>query len=252
VFLPVSDNNRRIWISYHYVTLALIAANVAVFTLQTIGTEDDFNRLMYGLGMIPAVVTGDARLDPGLSLLPPALTLLTSMFLHGGIGHLAGNMLFLWVFGDNIEDSMGHGRFLGFYLLSGVIASLVQIMVDAGSQVPVIGASGAVSGILGAYFVLHPRVQVWVLAFAIIPVRLPTFVVLGLWIGMQLVMSLTTAEGEPETVAWWAHIGGFFAGAALIRYFRYPHVPLWDTSKDGELKVGGLRFRGRTKGSDDA
>lgn len=252
MFLPVSDNNRRIWIRYHYVTLALIAACIVVFVLQTLGSADDFNRLMYGLGMIPAVVTGEARLAPELSLLPPSLTLFSSMFLHGGIAHLAGNMLFLWVFGDNIEDSMGHGRFLGFYVLCGVIAALAQLMVDAGSQVPVIGASGAVSGILGAYFVLHPRVQVWVLAFAFIPVRLPTFIVLGLWIGMQVFMSLMTAEGEPESVAWWAHIGGFVAGAVLIRYFRYPHVPLWDTSTDGELKVGGLRFHRRKNGSNDA
>ena len=251
MFLPVSDNNRRIWIRYHFVTLALVGACIAVFLLQISGTEDDFNRLMFGLGMIPAVIVGDARLDPELVLVPPSLTLLTSMFLHGGLGHLFGNMLFLWVFGDNVEDSMGHGRFLGFYLLCGVIAALAQLTVDAGSRVPVIGASGAVSGILGAYFVLHPRVQVWVLAFAFIPLRLPTWVVLGLWIAMQFVMSLSTGEGEPETVAWWAHIGGFVAGAVLIRYFRYPHVPLWDTSAGDALKVGGLRFRNRQEGSND-
>jgi membrane associated rhomboid family serine protease len=147
---------------------------------------------------------------------------------------------------------MGHRRFLGFYVLCGVIAALAQIMVDATSQVPVIGASGAVSGVLGAYLVLHPRVKVWVLAFGLIPVRLPTFIVLGLWIGMQVVMSLMTVEGEPESIAWWAHIGGFVAGAVLIRYFRYPHVPLWDTSTDGEIKVSGLRFRRKKNGSNDA
>jgi len=252
VFLPVSDNNRRIWIRYHYVTLGLVAACIAIFLLQISGTEDDFDRVMFGLGMIPAVIVGDARLDPGLAIVPPVLTLITSMFLHGGWGHLFGNMLFLWVFGDNVEDSMGHGRFLGFYLLCGAVAAVAQIMVDAGSKVPVIGASGAVSGILGAYFVLHPRVQVWILAFAFIPVRLPTFVVLGLWFVMQLLMSFASQEGEPEMVAWFAHIGGFLAGALLIRYFRYPHVPLWDTSAGDALKVGGLRFRNRKPGSDDA
>jgi len=251
VFLPVSDQNRHHWIRYHYVTLALIAACVAIFMLQISGTADDFGRLMFGFGMIPAVITGSAALDPALEIVPPAATLLTSMFLHGGFGHLFGNMLFLWVFGDNVEDAMGHGRFLGFYLLCGVVAALAQLIVDPGSRVPVIGASGAISGILGAYFVLHPRVQIWVLAFAFIPLRLPTYIVLGLWIALQVFMSFNTAEGEPESVAWWAHIGGFAAGALLIRYFRFPHVPLWDTSADGALKVGGLRFRNSTERKTD-
>lgn len=242
VFIPVTDTNRRFWIQYHYITLILIALCIAVFGLQAAGGEEDYLRLVYGLGTIPSVLFGLATLPDELTLLPGWLTLLTSMFLHGGFAHLAGNMVFLWVFGDNVEDAMGHRRFVIFYLFCGVIAALAHAIVDPSSEVPMIGASGAVSGILGAYFVLHPRVQVWIIVFAFIPVRLPTFLVLGAWAVMQVIFSLWGGE-ESASVAWWAHIAGFAAGALLIRYFRYPHVALWDTSEGGALDIGGVRLR---------
>jgi len=246
VFIPVNDVNRRSWIRYHYVTVALIAACILVFFLQVAGGEEAFNTIVYAFGTIPSVLFGAKSLPPELALIPAWLTLATGIFLHGDIMHLLGNMLFLWVFGDNVEDAMGHGKFLLFYLLCGVIAALAHSIVDPGTDMPLIGASGAISGVLGAYFILHPRVQVWVLLFAFIPVRLPTFIVLGSWALLQLVQSLNS-NPQTDNVAWWAHIAGFASGAWLIRYFRYPHVALWDTSKSGSIDVGGLRLRGGSR-----
>lgn len=242
MFIPLNDVNKRSWIRYHYVTIALIAACVFFFYVEIAGGEQAFARIVYGFGTIPSVLFGIRDLPPGLSVVPAWLTLVTGIFLHGGIMHLLGNMLFLWVFGDNVEDAMGHGKFLLFYLLCGIIASLSHAVLEPGSDVPLIGASGAISGVLGAYFVLHPRVQVWVLLFAFIPVRLPTFIVLGAWALLQVVYTFNSTP-ETQHVAWWAHIAGFAAGAWLIRYFRYPHVALWDTSETGSLEVGGLRLR---------
>ena len=242
VFIPVTDSNRRSWIRYHYVTLALIAVCILVFLLQVSGGQDSFTRLVFGLGVIPSVLFGLSQLPGDVALVPAWLTLLTSMFLHGDLAHLASNMLFLWVFGDNVEDAIGHRRFAAFYVLCGLIAAFAHAIVDPTSQIPTIGASGAVSGILGAYFVIHPRVQVWIVVFAFIPVRLPTFLVLGAWALMQVIFSFW-GGAESASVAWWAHIAGFAAGAGLIRYFRYPHVALWDTSESGTIDVSGVRLR---------
>jgi len=244
VFIPVTDNNRRSWIRYHYVTVVLIALCVLVFVLQIAGDENRFVGMVYAFGAIPSGLFGLRELPEALAVIPTWMTLITSMFLHGGAAHLAGNMIFLWVFGDNVEDAMGHLRFVAFYLLCGVIAALAHATVDFQSTTPMIGASGAISGVLGAYFILHPRVQVWIVVFAFIPVRLPTYVVLGGWILMQIVFSFMAQQGT-EQVAWWAHIAGFAAGAFLIRYFRYPHVALWDTSETGTIDVSGVRFRHR-------
>lgn len=244
VFIPIKDINRRVWVRFHYVTVALIALCVAVFAWQVAGGDHGYQRGIYGLGMIPAVLIGDARLDPELVLVPPYLTLLTSLFLHGGFMHLIGNLLFLWVFGDNVEDAMGHRRFLAFFVVCGVIAGIAHALSDPSSQVPTIGASGAISGVLGAYLVLHPRVKIWVLAFVWLPLKLPAWVVLGLWALLQLANTFL-AGAEATGVAWWAHIAGFAAGAGLIRFFKYPHVVLFDQSEDGDIKVGGLRLRKR-------
>ena len=222
---PLKDDNPLTRIPFQYVTVALIGACVAVFLWQVSLAAGD-NAAVLALGAIPAVVFGSRELAPDLVLVPASVTLVTSMFLHGGWMHLLGNMMFLWIFGDNVEDSMGHLRFLVFYLVCGVVAALAHAGLNADSIVPMVGASGAISGVLGAYLVLHPKTQVLVL-FMFMVTRLPAYVVLGLWIGLQ-VFNASMAGGSGGGTAWWAHIGGFIAGAALIVPFRHKSVPLFD------------------------
>lgn len=229
--IPLKDSNPLHRIAFPYVTVALIAICVLVFLWQqSLGSQGD--GVVYGLGMTPAVLTGAAHLPPSLMLVPPELTLITCMFLHGGWMHLIGNMLFLWIFGDNVEDSMGHVRFLIFYLLTGVAASIAQIVADPGSTGPTIGASGAVSGVLGGYIVLHPRAPVWVLVLRF-PVKLRAMIVIGGWIALQIFSAVQAAmSGDAGGVAWWAHIGGFIAGCVLIVPFRDRRLPLFDRGRD--------------------
>jgi rhomboid family protein len=154
--------------------------------------------------------------------LPASMSLITSMFLHGGFMHLIGNMLYLWIFGNNIEDAMGHGRFIAFYLLCGVIAAMSHAVMEPGSTAPMIGASGAISGVLGAYLLLYPRARVFVLiplGFFFWRMYVPAGFVLGFWFVLQLLSSTATA-GAGGGVAWFAHIGGFLAGMVLIGFFK--------------------------------
>lgn len=181
-----------------------------------------------GFGMIPALLWGQASLAEGIAHVPPALTVLTSLFLHANFLHLAGNMLFLWVFGDNVEDAFGHIRFLGFYLVCGMAAAMAHAVMLPASQQPLIGASGAVAGVLAAYLILHPRVYVWGLVLKWFPVRLRAIYALGLWMVFQLVMAVTA--GQNSEVGWWAHVGGLIAGAALTPLLRQPGVMLFDRS----------------------
>ncbi len=243
VFVPFSDDNPRTWIRYHYVTLALIAACVLVFFWQAALPSDAGNAAVYRFGVVPSVLWGNARLPPSLAALPAEATLLTSLFLHGGWLHLIGNMMFLWVFGDNVEDAMGHRRFIVFYLLCGTVAGLAHAWSAPVSEIPTIGASGAISGVLGAYLVLHPRVGIWGLLFSVIPIRLPTVIVLGSWIGLDLLNAFLDPGGGAG-VAWWAHIGGFAAGALLIPFFRHAHVPLWDRQPGARIREP-IRLRRR-------
>ena len=240
VFIPIADTNPRVWIRYHYVTVTIIGLCVAIYVLQTLLEAHALNSLAYGLGLIPASLFGVRDLSPDLYLVPAPLTLVTSMFLHGSPLHLLGNMLFLWVFGDNIEDSMGHGRFAVFYLLCGSIGGLIHSIWDPASVVPTIGASGAVAGVLGAYLILHPKVKVWGIFFIPFPLRFPTYIVLGGWIALEVADALIFSDPARNTVAVWAHIGGFAAGAGLIRFFKYSHVPLWDKSDEGVPQLRGL------------
>ena len=176
---------------------------------------------VYALGVIPAVLFDEARLASELEWVAPALTPITSMFLHGGILHLAGNMLYLWIFGNNIEDAMGHARFIVFYLLCGVAAVFAQALPDTSSTIPMIGASGAISGVLGAYLLLYPHARVLVLiplGFFLHTMRLKAGIVLGIWFAMQVISSL--ASGDGPGVAWNAHIGGFVAGIVLLPIFK--------------------------------
>jgi membrane associated rhomboid family serine protease len=244
VFPLYDDNTGRLttpWVNY-----ALIAANIFVFVvLQKLGSDTGFTyafstvpqEIMTGRDIItdPQVVeyAGQRVLIPGLGRTPLSvyLTLFTSMFMHGGIAHIGGNMLFLWIFGDNIEDRLGHVRYLIFYLLCGVIASLSHVFVTAAfagdardTLVPSLGASGAISGVLGAYILLHPSRRVTVILFRFLT-DVPAYVAIGIWFAFQLISGLgVLGEGSQQGgVAYAAHIGGFLAGLVLIKFFDIGH-----------------------------
>jgi len=226
MFIPIHDRNPLTIIPWQFVTLALILVNGTVFLWQQSLAEQAQAIAGYAWGMTPSVLWQQRLLPEGVGMVPEGMTLISYAFLHGGWLHLLGNMLFLWVFGDNIEDSMGHARFLLFYLLCAIAAALAHAAMDPGSDIPLIGASGAVAGVLGAYLVLHPRVKVLVLLFSRIPLRLPAWLLLSLWFVFQFI-SLSITGGEDST-AWWAHIGGFLTGMLLIVPMRYKRVPLFD------------------------
>ncbi len=246
MFIPLHDKNPRILIARPWVTLGLIALSTAAFALQLalhgMGGAGADRQLIYGLGLIPATVVGQAEVPPGLYLVPPLATLVTYAFLHGDALHLLGNMLFLWVFGDNIEDAMGHARFAVFYLLGGVAAGLLEVLVEPASMVATIGASGAVAAVMGAYLMLHPRAKILV-PILIFPVYLPAVFLLLAWIGFQVFTAMTGGGGG---IAWWAHIGGFLAGALLIIPFRHNSIPLFGADDP----PSGLRLRKAFKRKD--
>ncbi len=232
MFVPLHDENTLKSIRFQFVTIALIAINVAVYLFEVSGMDDAavatfavMPKNFFDAGLLPV----DAPAAVTSLVIPQPLTLLSYMFFHGDIFHLAGNMLFLWVFGDNVEDAMGHLKFLVFYLACGVFAALfyawwVQAQPESGGAL--IGASGAVAGVIAAYLMLHPRVRVWVLALKAIPLRISAAFVLGLWILWQIVM--VSLPGQFGQVAWAAHIGGLIAGAVLVVFFRRSGVPLFD------------------------
>jgi membrane associated rhomboid family serine protease len=226
MLLPLHDDNPLRHIRFGYWTVGFIAACVLVFIYQATLPEQAGMRFVFSFGAIPSVIFGQVALPPELAAIPGWLSLVTSMFLHGSFMHLAGNMLFLWVLGDNVEDALGHFRFIVFYLLCGIAAALSHALVEPASQVPMIGASGAISGVIGAYLVLHPTAPIRTLVFNAI-VSLPAFVVLGLWIVFQFFNAAMAQAGEAG-IAWWAHIGGFFAGVILIFVMRYRDVPVFD------------------------
>lgn len=244
VFIPLHDDNPRVLIAHPWVTWGLIVACATAFFYQTAGGAQSYQHLVVGFGLIPAVLVGGNQLSADFYLVPAVATLVTSLFLHGDILHLAGNMLYLWVFGDNIEDSMGHGKFLIFYLICGMAAGLTQVLADTSSLTPTIGASGAISGVLGAYLILHPRARILV-PILIFPVYLPAFVLLLLWIGLQ-VYNAAGSGPSGGGVAWLAHIGGFLAGMALIAAFRHKAMPLF-----GGRPPRGVRLKDRTDAQRD-
>jgi membrane associated rhomboid family serine protease len=226
VFVPLRDENPLRVIRWQWVTVGLIVANIVIFVLQVAAPDQSY---IASFATIPSELLnsgGYAARGPQDALaIPEGLTLITYQFLHGSPIHLIGNMLFLWVFGDNIEDAMGHLRFLVFYLLCGIAGGLAHCVMTPASDIPLIGASGAVAGVVAAYLILHPRVRVWVLVFRFIPIRINAAWALGAWIATQFVM-LLIPDGSP--VAWWAHIGGILAGAFLVVIMRRPGVPLFD------------------------
>jgi membrane associated rhomboid family serine protease len=236
LFVPIHDRNPLKKIDYQYVTVALIAINALVYVGFQSGLFIDFDEEQAALAFVPvkfmhsAALSSDTGAASASIVAPERWTLLSYMFLHGNFLHLAGNMLFLWVFGDNVEDAMGHVRFIMFYLMCGIFAGLVHALVLPDSEVPLIGASGAVAGVIAAYLMLHPKVKVWVLALWRIPIRLSAAWVLGFWIVLQFFNVIVATEDD---VAWWAHIGGLGAGALLILFMRRPGVPLFDKTAGG-------------------
>ncbi len=255
--LPLGDDNSD-RTSFPVVNLALIAINILVFVVfQGMGANEDFT---LAWSMVPAeIVSGkdvvtDDRVEemrtvegprqvlvPGLRPTPVSvyLTILTSIFMHGGIAHLLGNMWFLWVFGDNVEDDMGKLRYLAFYLTCGILASMAHVLLNssgASALIPCLGASGAISGVMGAYIVLHSKRQVTVLLGRMIT-QVNGLVAVGIWFGFQLISGLGMLGGEQSGVAYGAHIGGFVVGVALARPFTWGrprrdndplgHVSIW-------------------------
>ena len=203
------------------VTVTLIVVNCLVFVFQLSLPEESHYALVHLFGAVPARMT-KLPLYFAPELYNPLVSAFTSMFLHGGWLHLLGNMLYLWIFGNNVEDSMGFVRFIAFYLVCGLAAAAVQTAADPVSGVPMIGASGAIAGVLGAYLILHPFARVHTLLIIFIFIRvitLPAIVVLAFWFLIQLMYGLSPA-GTQGGVAWHAHIGGFITGLVLIRFFQ--------------------------------
>ena len=204
-----------------------------MFILQISSASYQSGKLFYSYGLIPAVLTGHKQLPLELEMITPELTLITSMFMHGGFMHLIGNMLYLWIFADNIEDELGPVKFICFYILSGIAAALTQVFLNTESTIPMIGASGAIGGVLGAYIVNHPKAKVIVLiplGFFSQIVKIPALYVLGFWFVLQFInSSLSSSEGGG--VAYGAHIGGFIFGAIAILFFNKKNKPLLKSSK---------------------
>jgi membrane associated rhomboid family serine protease len=229
--IPIRDINPTQ--RFALVTAALIVINCAIYLYEVmLGTEAAESFIA-----VFALVPRNLFYHHTQSAIPAGVTLLTSMFLHGGLLHVAGNMLYLWIFGNNIEDSMGRIRFLIFYFLCGTIAAYGHAVMNATSAVPMIGASGAVSGVLGAYLVLYPRARVLTLlifGFFIRTVEVPAMFVLLFWFFLQFVSALLSKE-PGQGVAWFAHIGGFLAGMTLIGLFKRRSVPFGGRKRDDDL-----------------
>ncbi len=179
--------------------------------------------LAAGFGIIPKVVLGDAFLPSELIQAPPWLSPVTSLFLHGGFAHLIGNMLFVWVFGDNVEDSMGHVRFMVFFLLCGILAAFAHAAMNPQSIQPLIGASGAISGVVAAYLLLYPKVRIFGLVLKVVPVTVPAWVAIGAWVAFQVMQAFW---GGVTAVAWFAHLGGLVAGVVLTPFLVRPGVSI--------------------------
>lgn len=231
MFIPLHDSNNLKHIRLQWVTLSLIALNTIIWMVTELaGADSEFTTAaVLGFGFIPSVVNDIAELPLSLVLVPEDATYVTYSFLHGNLLHLGSNMIFLWVFGDNVEDAMGHIKFLIFYLACAAAGAFTHALLLPDSESPLIGASGAVAGIVAAYLMLHPKVRVWVLVFGRIPLPLPAFIPLLFWVILQFFMVVTDLGGE---VSWGAHVGGIISGAVLVLIFRRSGVPLFDRRID--------------------
>ena len=245
--IPISDPDIKRF-TFPYVTLIIIMVNVIVFAYEVTLNNPETTKLFYSWGVIPSTFTqgieqfgsicygeilstSEGRICRGEVLILQAgsnslVTLISSMFIHSGFMHFAGNMLFLWVFGDNVEDVIGHKKYLAFYLICGVLASLSQIIVDIGSSSPIIGASGAIAGVLGAYIIFFPRsrINTLVIFYFITITRIPAIYMLGIWFILQIFNGLGSFQvGITTQVAYWAHIGGFISGIIIIKILVQPY-----------------------------
>jgi rhomboid family protein len=218
--LPLRDDQPRY--STPYITYFLIGLNLLIFLFEAALEPASLKNLVYQFGVVPAHFTAFLAGSPKYPLVAVVLPLFTSMFLHGSWMHVIGNMWFLYIFGDNVEDYLGHFKYLVFYLLAGILAMAAQVAIDPASGVPTLGASGAIAGVLGAYFILYPRARVmtWFFVFFI---YVPAWIVLGYWFALQFLSGAATSlvyEGRSVGgVAFWAHVGGFIAGAVMIKLF---------------------------------
>ena len=230
--IPIRDDNPHFMTPW--VTFGIVAANVAVWILvQGMGAEPALATSVCRFGLIPGELLQIVEPGTRLPIGPQSVcvltdtaawhTTVTSMFMHGGWMHIIGNMWFLWIFGNNVEDAMGHGRFLVFYLLCGLGAAAFQVVADPGSPIPMVGASGAIGGVMGAYILLYPRVHVHMLVIIVVYVTtfaVPAYLMLGYWFLIQLLSGWASAGSQDGGVAFWAHVGGFVSGAVLIFLFR--------------------------------
>lgn len=217
MFLPIHDRNPLKVIPFQFVNVGFLISFLGIFLLELSNEA-----VLVNFSLIPAVFFGH-QTETGI---PSFFTPFTYIFLHAGWWHLISNMLYLWVFGDNIEDEMGHGRYFIFFLLCGAIAGVAQAIIVPESGNYIVGASGAISGVLGAYLLLHPKVKVLIIALKFIPLQIPARWLLLTWIGLQVTFAFLS---EGVGVAWWAHIAGFIAGMILIIFFRRKQQPLLDS-----------------------
>ena len=222
MFFPLKDDNPT-----HrppIVTVSLIAICSLVFIWEFMSGQQGMGQIFYQYGLIPSKFLGlEGQMARTSSGAPPVITLFTSMFLHGGWMHLISNMWFMWIFGNNIEDELGHVKFLGFYLLCGLGAAFLQMALNPESTIPMVGASGAISGVLGAYLLLYPRTKILTLVFLgffITTARIAAVWFLGIWFALQAFWAFASAPGDGGGVAFWAHVGGFLAGMGLILVMR--------------------------------
>lgn len=225
MFVPLYDGVPLRYLRFPLGNWSIIAVNIVVFVAMQVGAGDDASRVETALGVIPAVLFGTAVLSPDLSIVPTPVTLLTGMFVHANVGHILGNMLFLWVFGDNVEDAMGSARYVVFYLVCGIIAALTFAAMVPTTQSPLIGASGAISGVAAAYLLLYPNARIWGLVFVPwLPLRIPASWFVGIWILFQVISAFAL---EGSDIGWWAHLGGIAAGCVLVGLFKRREVPLF-------------------------
>ena len=239
--IPIYDDNPAL--GKPLLVISIIIACIIIWFWQSgLGYQDN-NTVITNFGLTPAAFLGKMQ-QPGTFL--SIFTLFTSMFMHGGFMHLAGNMLYLWIFGDNIEGALGHFRFILFYFLCGIAAAFTQILSAPNSTIPMIGASGAVSGVLGAYLIFYPRARIRTFVFLgifITFLRLPAVLLLGFWILGQVISAILSNPGSPG-VAWFAHLGGFFVGMLLAPLLKKPNISIFQKSRT-KVKEKSIKIRFR-------